>query len=289
MVTRDFVLRSDLSIAGHGARWLAGERWEVAPAKAASTVMLVRDGEPAAGGEPGGAAGPGVEVFMLRRVSAMAFAPNSMVFPGGGCDARDGQHRIPWAGPSPAEWAERLGCGELEAQMAVAAAVREVFEECGVLLASESVDGPLADVSDPRWREVRDGLVRRELSLAGVLEEAGLRLRSDLMAVKAHWVTPEFEPRRFDTWFFAALMPRHQVADGDTSEADHSGWVRPPELLAAYERREALMLPPTLVCLEQIRDAGSAAEFVAHTDPVPLVMPVMVETPDGPALRIGAS
>jgi 8-oxo-dGTP pyrophosphatase MutT (NUDIX family) len=173
--------------------------------------------------------------------------------------------------------------------MAVAAAVREVFEECGVLLASESADGPLADVSDPRWREVRDGLVRRELSLAGVLEEAGLRLRSDLMAVKAHWVTPEFEPRRFDTWFFAALMPRHQVADGDTSEADHSGWVRPAELLAAYERGEALMLPPTLVCLEQIRDAGSAAEFVAHTDPVPLVMPVMVETPDGPALRIGAS
>lgn len=277
MMTRDFVLRSDLPVASHGARWLAGERWEVAPAKAASTVMLVRDG------------GSGVEVFMLRRVSGMAFAPNSMVFPGGGCDARDGDHPVPWAGPSLAQWAERLGCTEPESQMAVAAAVREVFEECGVLLASESVDGPLADVSDPRWREVRDGLVRRELSLAGVLEEAGLLLRSDLMAVKAHWVTPEFEPRRFDTWFFAALMPGHQVADGDTTEADHSAWVRPAELIAAFEQGEAVMLPPTLVCLEQVRDAGSAAEFVAHADHVPLIMPVVVETPEGPAMRIEAS
>jgi 8-oxo-dGTP pyrophosphatase MutT (NUDIX family) len=289
MVTRDFVLRSDLPVASHGARWLAGERWDVAPAKAASTVMLVRDGGAGGDGQPGGASDPGVEVFMLRRVSGMAVAPNSMVFPGGGCDARDGEHRIPWAGPSPAEWAGRLGCTEPEAQMAVAAAVREVFEECGVLLASESPDGPLADVSAPRWREVRDGLVRRELSLAGVLEEAGLLLRSDLMAVKAHWVTPEFEPRRFDTWFFAALMPGHQVADGDTTEADHSAWVRPGELIAAFERGEALMLPPTLVCLEQIRDAGSAAEFVAHADQVPLIMPVVVETPDGPAMRIEAS
>jgi 8-oxo-dGTP pyrophosphatase MutT (NUDIX family) len=278
MVSRDFVLRGDLPVASHGARWLAGERWEVAPAKAASTVMLVRDCEP----------GPGVEVFMLRRVSGMAFAPSSMVFPGGGCDVRDGDHEVPWAGPSPAEWAERLGCSESAAQMAVAAAVREVFEECGVLLASASADGPLADVSEPRWRAVRDGLVRRDLSLAGVLEDAGLRLRSDLMAVKAHWVTPEFEPRRFDTWFFAALMPGHQVADGDTSEADHSAWVRPAELIAAFERGEATMLPPTLVCLEQVRDARSAAEFVAHADHVPLIMPVVVETPDGPVMRIEA-
>ena len=72
---------------------------------------------------------------MLRRVSGMEFAPSMMVFPGGGVDERDGETGLPWAGPSPAEWAERLGCSPAEAQMYVAAAIREVFEECGVLLA----------------------------------------------------------------------------------------------------------------------------------------------------------
>lgn len=271
---RDFPLTDDLPIAGAARRWLAGERWEPAAPRRASTVMLVRDGA------------SGAEVFMLRRVSGMAFAPNMLVFPGGGCDARDADPDLPWAGPSPAEWAVRLGCSAAEAQMYVAAAVREVFEETGVLLAGASDDGVLADVSGGSWREVRRGLVDRELSLAGVLAEAGLLLRSDLMAVKAHWLTPEFEPRRYDTWFFAAVMPSHQVADGETSEADHSAWVRPTVTLAAQGRGEAVMLPPTIVSLEQVRDAVSASDFIRHSAQLPLVMPTIVATADGPAMRI---
>ena len=98
---RRFQLTTTPGIADAATRWLAGERWEEARPRRASTVMLVRDG----------ASGP--EVFLLRRVSAMEFAPSMMVFPGGGVDERDGEPNLPWAGPSPSEWAVRLGCSSL--------------------------------------------------------------------------------------------------------------------------------------------------------------------------------
>jgi 8-oxo-dGTP pyrophosphatase MutT (NUDIX family) len=273
-VGRYFPLPAAPGMAEAATRWLAGERWEAAEPRRASTVMLVRDGS------------TGPEVFMLRRVAAMAFAPSTMVFPGGGVDARDGDVDLPWAGPSPSEWAERMGCTPAEAQMYVAAAVREVFEECGVLLASPSADGPLAQVGDERWRQVRADLVSRASSLGQVLAADGLVLRTDLMAAKAHWLTPVFEPRRFDTWFFAALMPSHQLADGDTSEADEAGWIIPDELLRQYAAGSALMLPPTVVCVEQIRDAATAADVVRHTEHLPLIMPEAVDGPDGPAMEL---
>jgi 8-oxo-dGTP pyrophosphatase MutT (NUDIX family) len=209
-----------------------------------------------------------------------------MVFPGGGVDPRDGEQGLPWSGPSPSEWGDRLGCSPTEAQMYVAAAIREMFEECGVLMASPSASGPLARVDGPRWRLVRDRLLARELSLADVLHQNGLVLRSDLVAAKAHWLTPVFEPRRFDTWFFAAVMPSHQVADGDTTEAAEAGWYVPSELLEAYAAGSAAMLPPTVMCVEEIRDAASAVDFVAHAPTLPLIMPEVVETASGPAMEI---
>ncbi|MEO6999608.1 MAG: NUDIX hydrolase [Terracoccus sp.] len=297
-MTRLFPLTRAPGIATTATRWLSGERWPEAEPRRASTVMLVRDGS------------VGVEVFLLRRVSQMAFAPSTMVFPGGGVDPRDSEPDLPWSGPSPAEWSSRLGCSEAEARMFVAAAVREVFEECGVLLAS-SVDAgdveagagvgtgdaenrggpdlsgsPLAVVAHPRWRDIRDGLVEHRLSLTEVLRSESLVMRTDLIVAKAHWLTPVFEPRRFDTWFFAAVMPGHQVADGDTSEADHAAWFAPAELLEAWAAGEAMMLPPTVVCVEQVRDAGSARAFVSHADHLPLIMPEIVDTPDGPAMAM---
>lgn len=271
---RQFPLTTTPGISDAASRWLAGERWDEAAPRRASTVMLVRDG----------AAGP--EVFMLRRVSGMEFAPSMMVFPGGGVDERDGELGLPWAGPSPAEWSERLGCSPAEAQMYVAAAIREVFEECGVLLASPSASGPLAMVEGPEWREIRLRLVDRRLSLADVLHDRGLVLRSDLVVAKAHWLTPVFEPRRYDTWFFAALMPPFQVADGETTEADHADWFVPSELLEAYAAGTALMLPPTVMCVEEIRDAPSAAAVVVHSDSLPLIMPEVVDGPGGAAMEI---
>jgi 8-oxo-dGTP pyrophosphatase MutT (NUDIX family) len=271
---RDFPLTKVSGLGELALRWLQGERWDEAQPRRASTVMLVRDGA------------RGTEVFMLKRVAGMAFAPSMHVFPGGGVDPRDADEGLPWGGPSPAEWADRLGCTPAEAQMFVVAAIREVFEEVGVLLASETADGPLVDPHDEMWVGVRQGLVSRDLSLAEVLHERNLVLRSDLIVAKAHWLTPAFEPRRFDTWFFAAMMPAHQVADGETTEAETAEWVVPAELLESYAAGRAALLPPTVVCVEEVRDASSAADFVAHSDDLPLIMPVIVDTPDGPAMRI---
>ena len=235
--------------------------------------MFVRDGA------------AGVEVFMLRRAATMAFAPRMMAFPGGGVDPRDADPSLPWAGPSPAEWAERLETDEATARELVAAAVREVFEECGVLLAGESGDTVIADVSGPRWHEQRSLLLDRSRSLSEVLIEHGLVLRADLLGYRSHWVTPEFEPRRYDTRFFTAQVPSGQRADDLSTEADVAGWLPASDALAAAARGEALMLPPTLVSVEEIAVAPSAAAFTAERVPVARVMPVLTETGGGLVLR----
>jgi 8-oxo-dGTP pyrophosphatase MutT (NUDIX family) len=244
------------------------EPWtDVAAPRAAATVMLVRD------------SADGVEVFMLRRVASMKFAPRMWVFPGGSVDPRDADPELPWAGPSPAEWASALGApDEATARELVIAAVREVFEECGVLLAGPGEDSVVADLrSDPSWTRDREALLSHQLSFAQMLIARGLVLRSDLLVARGHWITPEFEPRRYDTRFFAARVPEGQLPDDLTTEADHADWTEAMTLLRHYAEGEALLLPPTVVCCEQVAAAPTAAEFLAAPVTVAPVMPRPVE------------
>ena len=154
-MTRDFPVGG---LSSRARAWLDGDRAEPVAPRPAATVMLVRD-------RVAGEGGP-VEVFMLRRVASMEFAPRMMVFPGGGVDPRDADPHLPWAGPPPAHWAAWLGCDEASARELVIAAVREVFEECGVLLAGPDADSVVADVSGPQWQQERSALLSRETSLA---------------------------------------------------------------------------------------------------------------------------
>jgi len=110
-------------------------------------------------------------------------------------------------------------------------------------------------------------------------------LRSDLLRARAHWITPEFEPKRYDTRVFAALMPSGQIADDQTSEADHADWTDPARLLQDYARGAALMLPPTVVCVEQVAAAASIAEFLAADVSMEPVTPVLARTDDGVVIR----
>lgn len=229
----------------------------------AATVMIVRDGD------------AGLEVFMLRRVSTMKFAPNSMVFPGGGVDARD-DAQLQWAGPGPVYWAARLGCNEHEARKLVVAAVREVFEECGVLFASYGEHGPLVRAEEGPWAQAREALLEKEISLAQILKQHRLVLRTDLLRAHAHWTTPESEGRRYDTRFFVALMPDAQLAEGLTTEADVSGWYQPKEVLADFGAERTLLLPPTIVCLEDLARATTAEEFFLAQPVIRRIMPVAV-------------
>jgi 8-oxo-dGTP pyrophosphatase MutT (NUDIX family) len=271
-VIRDFPVADSPSLHDRAQAWLAGPGEAVTP-KAAATVMFVRD------------AGDGVEVFMLRRVATMEFAPRMMVFPGGGVDPRDADPDLPWAGPAPGQWAELMDVEEPVARELVAAAVREVFEECGVLLAGPSADTVIDAVDTDHWREQRRRLLQREASLSEVLGAHDLVLRSDLLGYRAHWVTPEFEQRRYDTRFFAAAVPQGQRADDHNTESDLAAWVRPAELLDAWRDGAALMLPPTIVCVEEVAAASSAAAFLAEQVPVATVQPVLVEGEHGFVLR----
>ncbi|TWP34324.1 NUDIX hydrolase [Leekyejoonella antrihumi] len=258
------------------AAWLsAGQPGGGAP-KLSSTVMLLRDRRAA---EP-------VEVFMLRRVTSMKFAPSMWVFPGGGVDPRDAEIDIPWAGPRPQEWADRMRAPAERAVELVVAAVREVFEECGVLLAGADGTSVVADVSGPEWRAERDALLSKEQSFGQLLARRGLVLRSDLLSLRDHWITPECEPRRYDTWFFAALMPHGQEADDDTTEADKVQWVAPGDLLAAAEAGTARVLPPTIVQLRRLAHADNAATVLAQRPLVIPVMPVPTRTDDGIVMRV---
>lgn len=268
MLERDFPVRSTPPLQEHAQLWASGQLPEPGPARLAATVMLVRDGS------------AGVEVFMLRRVATMEFGPRAMVFPGGGVDPRDG-HDLPWAGPAEVAWATRLAADIEVTRMLVVAAIREVFEECGVLFASAQETGPLVDVDTDAWRDRRARLVAREVSLGEVLRVQGLVLRTDLLRAQAHWVTPRIEPKQFDTRIFAAVMPEGQVADGATSEADQSGWVRPGEVLADREAGRALLLPPTLVCLEQLAQATSAADFFGWEPEIHRIRPEPVVLDSG--------
>ena len=273
-MTRDFPVGG---LASRARAWLDGDRAEPVAPRSAATVMLVRD-------RVDGEGGP-VEVFMLRRVASMEFAPRMMVFPGGGVDPRDADPHLPWTGPPPARWAAWLGCDEDSARELVIAAVREVFEECGVLLAGPDADSVVADVSGPQWQQERSALLSRETSLAQVLIRRGLVLRSDLLSARAHWVTPEFEHRRYDTRFFAALMPAGQVADDLTSEADHADWADPAALLRDQAAGRAMMLPPTVVCVEEVGRAASAAAFVAEQVTVRPVTPAPTRVGDEVVIR----
>lgn len=247
----------------------------VAAARPSSTVMLLRE------------AGPGaVEVFVLRRASSMAFAPGMVAFPGGGVDPRDADPQVPWAGPDPQGWAQRLGTEEGVARELVIAAAREVFEECGVLLAGPSADEVVADLTDPVWEQERLRVLAREQSFGELLTRLGLVLRSDLLSLRGHWRTPVCEPRRYDTRFFAARLPLGQRAAHLTTEAERAQWALPAAVLQAQREGREIMLPPTQVMVEELATIdGLDAWLAAPPVGVRLVEPWPVEHDDALWMR----
>ncbi|RBY96162.1 NUDIX hydrolase [Blastococcus sp. TF02-8] len=242
-----------------------------AEAKQAATVLLLRDGA------------HGLEVYLLRRTKGMPFAGGMTAYPGGGVDPRDGDTEIGWAGPSPADWSSAFGCDERTARELVCAAVRETFEEAGVLLAGLPDGAVVPDVSGDDWEEQRQALLSRELSLAELLAGRGLVLRSDLLRPFAHWITPPVEPRRYDTKFFAAALPVGQEARDVSGEADEASWLTPAAALAELASGNRPMLPPTSHTLGQLQPFPDVAAALTGSPPQPLhpISPRFEETPDG--------
>ena len=228
-----------------------GETTPAEPRNAA-TVVLLRDG----------ASGP--EVYLLRRQASMAFAAGMCVFPGGVVDPRDFSEDVAWAGPSVGAWAATLDCAPDLARALVCAAVRETFEESGVLLAGPSVDTVVEDTTGEDWEADRVALESRALSMTDFLVRRGLVLRTDLLGAWSGWLTPVFEPRRYRTWFFVATLPGVQATRDVSSESSSVTWLPALSAVEAVETGEMLMLPPTyLTCLEIGQHDSAAAALVS--------------------------
>ncbi|WP_019633545.1 hypothetical protein [Actinomadura atramentaria] len=223
-----------------------------APPRHAATVVVLRDHER-----------HGLQAFMLRRVSSMAFAPGAYVFPGGSVDARDRETDLGWAGPPPAAWGEAFRADASLARELVCAAVRETFEETLVLLAGPSPKSVVDDTRGDEWEADRRALLDRSQSFAEFLARRGLVLRSDLLRPWTHWITPAVEPKRYDTRFFVAAIPEGQRARDVSTEADRVAWVRPAEAAERATAGEWLMLPPTLTTLAELAEYATVADVLA--------------------------
>jgi 8-oxo-dGTP pyrophosphatase MutT (NUDIX family) len=227
---------------------LEGRTPAVTPRDAA-TVMLLR---------PAGGESAGFEVYMLRRKASMAFAPGAYVFPGGAVDARDADEQTAWAGPRAAWWAQQLAAPPELARALVCAAVRETFEESGVLLAGPSAAELVPDTTGDDWETDRRRLLDRSVSLAELLASRGLVLRSDLLRPWAHWITPVIESRRYDTRFFAAALPAGQLTRDVGGEAAEVQWISPAAALELARNRQIQLWLPTAVTLAELTDHADA-------------------------------
>ena len=248
------------------ARALQEGRLEPAPTRDAATVALLRD------------APHGSEVYLLRRVRGMAFAGGMHVFPGGSVDPADAHGSdVGWAGPPPSVWAEQFRVDEPLARALVCAAVRETFEESGVLLAGPTPDEVLADVSTDEWEAERSALEAREQSLSELLARRSLVLRADLLRPLAHWITPEVEAKRFDTRFFVARMPAGQVCRAAGTEADERLWTRPAQAL----EQGLNLMPPTVAVLRDLASYDDVEGALAAERTITTVLPRLVVEDDG--------
>ena len=235
-----------------------------APVRAAATVVLLQPQDQS------------FQVYVLKRATTMAFG-GMYAFPGGGVDDSDRPELV------RDDWAERLGVADTRARAVVGAAARELFEEAGVLLAGrkDELDHTVGDVSSPAWEADRAAVAARRLSMTDLLAKHGLRLRDDLLFPWARWITPEFEPRRYDTWFFVALLPEAQTARDVSGEADRTAWISP----AAADG--LVMLPPTRSVLNDLSPYETIDEVVvaAHSrNAAAPVVPRVELTEDGGAV-----
>lgn len=214
---------------------------------------------------------PDLQVLMLRRRRGSAFVGGGFVFPGGRVEALDASASAEalCAGLSPAEADRRLGLPSGGLAYWVAA-LRETFEEAGVLLARDPRSGHRLDLSYPaaarRFAAHREAVDSGALSLTQVVDREGLALALDEVFYAAHWITPPGPPRRYDTRFFLAPLPAGQTPMHDRREAVHSEWMRPAEALERCARGELAMLPPTLGMLRILSGFAGAAEALAAAE-----------------------
>ena len=222
--------------------------------------MLLRDGD------------LGLEVLVLRRTDAAVFSPGAHVFPGGALDPADGGDEVAAYCNGFDDVAASKALGIAHGGLAYfVAAVRECFEEVGVLLAAPSADDQLCAFDDAstaaRFAEHRRAVHDGKQLLSSMCAREDLTLAVDRLVPFSHWITPPGPPRRFDTRFFVAGAPARQEATPDDREATEARWARPTDLLDAFGRGEIDLILPTQRSLETLADHRDATSAIAATPP----------------------
>jgi 8-oxo-dGTP pyrophosphatase MutT (NUDIX family) len=247
------------------------------PLRDAATVMLVRDGA------------LGIEVFMLRRNLNSDFVGGAFVFPGGAVDDHDRHENLDAVcrGRSDAEASAQLGI-ERGGLAYWVAAIRESFEEAGVLLAYDAA-GQVICLDDPphttaRFVEHRRAVDTGERRLVEICEQERLQLAVDHMYYFSHWITPEGAPRRYDTRFFLARAPEAQEPLHDDHEVIANVWIRPADALEQHRAGEFDLIFPTmksLRALDRFATADDVLQAAAAIQSVPAILPRIVEDSGG--------
>ena len=238
---------------------------QIAEPRLSATILLLRDA-------------PAFQVFMARRHHQIDFASGALVFPGGKTSKDDERP----------EWAGRVDGDLGSLTVAGIAAVRETYEESGLLLCRPAdARGPGAPLTDRAMAERlaphRAAVDRGEASFLDLLADAGLVVALDRLVRFSHWVTPEFMPKRFDTHFFLAHVPEGQIAEHDGRETTDSEWIAPADALSRAAAGQATILFPTRLNLEMLGEASDAEAALdqARARPVARVMPVIEKGDDG--------
>jgi 8-oxo-dGTP pyrophosphatase MutT (NUDIX family) len=240
-----------------------------APRPAATTILL-RDGV------------DGPEVLLMRRHRSSGFVPGAWVFPGGRVDPAD-------SGPALFERVVGLPRPPVPDAAFWSAALRELFEETGVLLARTPDGGWVGDaVTDRSVDRLRQALMDGTATLADALEALGATLDAGGAVHVGHWITPVVESRRYDTHFFAVGLPAGRVATPDPREMTGSAWLTPAAALARFEQGQMPMVFPTVRTLESLRGFGSVEHLVdaLRNRPVPPILPRLVRTERGVGIVI---
>ena len=234
---------------------------ETASLRTAATVIVLRDAP----------SRDGYQVLMLRRHARSGFAADMWVFPGGVVDEGDGtlpaEH---WTGINPEQLAPRFGRTPQQVLAHYVAAVRETFEEAGLLLAHRR-DGTAPDLSDPALLQLRNDLATRSktVNFPAWLQERDLVLDLGALTYLSHWVTPSIEPRRYDTRFFLAHAPADQIAGYDQMETTDQRWISPAAALDASRSGEMPMIYPTIITLRWLREHATAHDAIGAADAQP--------------------
>jgi 8-oxo-dGTP pyrophosphatase MutT (NUDIX family) len=227
------------------------------PIKPAATILLVRD-EPA------------FEVLMVKRHHQIDFASGALVFPGG--KTHDGDHDPDWAGHATG-W-DAVAADERPLRIA---AIREVYEEAGVLLARDAAGGVFH--GDERCGPAREAVAKDERSFLGLVAELGVKIDLTALTTFARWITPAMMHKRFDTWFYLAEATSQQLAVCDGWETVDAEWIAPAEAIRLAAAGERTVIFPTRMNLQLLAEASGGADAIARAETRELVVvePKVVE------------